>query len=291
MPTELSRSFEGAQSPWTYVPSRVRPGTAVRRWQARWTRQKPPPFAMLKPPPATGRWILYFMYLPEGRLGVQHHFTLDRLAREDARLLIVCACPPGHAVLEDLKPRCDALCWKGTQGFDFSAYAIGLAQLADHAPHSDVLVMNDSMLGPFVPLAPFIDQAPWALTGFTANAQIENHLQSYAFILKDVNPHTVRQLSKALSPDWCYSEIGQVIFLQETRLARVAHQHMSVGAHWYTDGSQYEDLCLKCPVQLLDAGFPLLKRSLFGKFAGRFQDPAAMRWLLQRVGHPEIGEI
>jgi lipopolysaccharide biosynthesis protein len=264
--------------------------TAVRRLPARWSRQDPPAFEVIKPPLERGRWILYFMFLPQGRLAVQHHFTLDRLANEEARVMIVCACPPGHEVLDELKSRCDALCWKGTQGFDFSAYAIGLAQLAARVPHSDVLVMNDSMLGPFAPLSPFIDQAPWALTGFTANPQIENHLQSYAFILKDVNPQTVRQLSKAISPEWSYSEILQVILFQETRMARVAHQHMSVGAHWYTDGSLYEDLCLKCPVQLLDSGFPLLKRSLFGKFAGRFQDPAAMKWLLKRVGHPDIGE-
>jgi hypothetical protein len=35
------------------------------------------------------------------------------------------------------------------------------------------------------------------------------------------------------------------------------------------------DATLACPVALLDMGFPFLKRSLFGKFAG-LHDPATL---------------
>ena len=95
----------------------------------------------------------------------QHRFTLQRLASEDASVMIVCACPPGHPVLDELKRHCDALYWKGTDGFDFSAYAICLNELAQRAPGSDVLMFNDSVLGPFCALAPFVeggfDHAVW----------------------------------------------------------------------------------------------------------------------------------
>ena len=105
----------------------------------------------------------------------------------------------------------------------------------------------------------------------------------------------VRQLDSAfmasvhpvMSTDWCYPGAEPVILLQETRLARVAHRHMSVGAYWYTDGATHMDLSLNCPQSLIEAGFPLLKRSLFGKFAGSFQDPQSMSALLQRLGHPD----
>lgn len=80
-----------------------------------------------------------------------------------------------------------------------------------------------------------------------------------------------------------------MILLQETRFAKVASQQMSVGAYWYTDGSLHQDLCLNCPEQLIEAGFPLLKRSLLGKFAGNFQDPQKMQALLERLGHPGLG--
>jgi len=229
---------------------------------------------------------MYFMFLPQGQLTIQHRFTLDRLAKEDARLMIVCACPPQHSVLAELREQCDALCWKALNGYDFSAYAVGLAELARHAPGSDVMVLNDSMLGPFTPLVPFMEQAPWRLTGLTASALAENHLQSYAFIVRQLDAQFLHAVSPALSTRWSYDTGNGVILQQETRLALVACRHMSVGAYWYTDGSQYLDLCLNCPEQMLEAGFPLLKRSLFDKFARGFQEPATMRALLLRLGHP-----
>jgi lipopolysaccharide biosynthesis protein len=231
---------------------------------------------------------MYFMYLPQGQLSSQHRFTLDRLASEDARLMIVCACPPDHPVLTELRERCDALCWKAINGYDFSAYAVGLTELVRHASGSDVMVLNDSMLGPFTPLVPFIEQAPWRLTSLTASALEENHLQSFAFVVRHLDANFLQAVSSVLSRDWSYDLADAVILLQETRLARVASRQMSVGAYWFTDGSHYVDLCLDCPEQMLAAGFPLLKRSLFDKFAGRFQEPTAMSALLLRIGHPAL---
>ena len=231
---------------------------------------------------------MYFMFLPQGQLSAHHRFTLDRLVAEDARLMIVCACPPDHVVLTELQQRCDSLYWKALNGYDFSAYALGLSELAQHASGSDVLVLNDSMLGPFAPLVPFMEQAPWRLTGFSASALAENHLQSFAFIVRQLDAHFLQAVKNVLSTEWSYDNSNAVILLQETRLARVASRHMSVGAYWYTDGSQHLDLSLNCPEQMLNTGFPLLKRSLFNKFAGVFQDPTTMRSLLMHLDHPAI---
>lgn len=289
MPTEvLARPFPGAITNWTYVPSLPRWDIILRRLPARSTRRQPPAYRLIKTPHGPGRWIMYFMFLPEGQLSAQHRFTLDRLAAEDARLMIVCACPPDHVVLKELQERCDALCWKALNGYDFSAYAVGLTELARHATGSDVLVLNDSMLGPFAPLTPFMEHAPWRLTGFSASALAENHLQSFAFIVRQLDVQFLQAVTAALSTEWSYDSSNAVILLQETRLARVASRHMSVGAYWYTDGLQHLDLCLNCPEQMLDAGFPLLKRSLLDKFARVFQDPQEMQALLRRLGHPAI---
>lgn len=290
MLTELARAFPGATTYWTYVPSRPRWDIVLRRWPARWTRQPPPAHRLLKSPACAGSWLMYFMYLPHGKLSAHHRFTLDRLAAESARLMIVCACPPEHPVLAELVARCDALCWKALEGYDFSAYAAGLTELGRHAPGADVLVLNDSMLGPFTPLAPFVEQAPWRLTGLSASALEENHLQSFAFIVRQLDNDFLDAVSPVISTRWSFNTSNAVILLQETLLARVAHQHMSVGAYWYTDGTRYQDLSLNCPEQLLASGFPLLKRSLFGKFSGSFQDPAAMRELLRKLGNPDMQE-
>lgn len=288
MPTELVKPVPGAQTYWPYEPSTPRLEIVIRRWLARRTRQHPPAWKLLKAPAKSGSWFLYFMYLPEGELLPQHRFTLERLAQENAQLMVVCACPLNHPVLVELGQQSDALCWKDAGGFDFSGYAIGLSELAKRVPGSDVMVLNDSMLGPFSPLVPFIEQAPWRLTGLSASALEENHLQSFAFVVRNLNADFVKAVGPAISTAWCYNASGAVILLQETRLARVARPHMTVGAFWYTDGSRHQDLCLNCPEHMLNAGFPLLKRSLFGKFARSFQEPAAMQALLERLGHPEV---
>ena len=291
MPTEPVRPVPGVQTYWNYVASSPRWSVVWRRWTARRTRLRAPAWKVLTPPSAEGPWLLYFMFLPDGQLSAQHRFTLERLAAEDARLMIVCTCPPAHPVLEVLKNHADALYWKAMEGFDFSAYAIGLAELARHVPGSDVMLLNDSMLGPFSPLTPFIQQSPWRLAGLSASSMEENHLQSFALIVRQLDASFLEAVAPVVSTDWCYNASAPVILLQETRLARVASGQMTVGAFWYSDGSTYQDLCLNCPEQMLEAGFPLLKRSLFGKFARRFQDPAAMSALLQRLGHPEMPDV
>ena len=291
MLTDLITSFPGARTAWTYDPSRPRLGIVLRRWRARWKREPAPEWKALVPVTRRQRWLVYFIYVANGQLDAGHHYTLDQLAREDASLMVICACPKEHPVLEELRSRCDALYWKAQNGWDFSAYAVALSALAQLSTGADVLVLNDSVYGPFRPLVPFMDAATWRLTGFTANALEENHVQSYAFIVKSIDKVLMQLLDSVMSTSWSYNAADPVILLQETLLARVAHRHISVGAFFYADGSRYQDLCLNCPAALVDAGFPFLKRSLFGKFAGSFQDPAAMQVLLQRLGHPFIKPV
>lgn len=288
--SDLVRPIPGTRTHWTYQPSFPRFETLRRRIPARWTRRAFPPSKVVVAPSGIGPWILYFMFLPQGSLTAAHRFTLDRLKREASRLMIVCACPDGHPVLAELSDLCDGLCWKGLEGYDFSGYSVGLHTLASCCPGSDVFVLNDSMLGPFAPLTPFIEQAPWRLTGLSANALEENHLQSFALIIRQLDAQFLRDVAPAISIDWCYSGAMPVILMQETRLARVASRSMSVGAFWYTDGSRYKDLTLFCPDLLVEAGFPLIKRSLFGKFAGVFQPLTSVQALLERVGHPPLLE-
>ena len=189
MPTELPTdqplvsAFAGAQANWAFVPSKSPWRVVFKRWWVRLSRKPGPAWKTLVPVKPSRRWMMYFIYLADGKLTAGHRFTLQRLASEDADLLVICACPENHAVLEELKTLCDALYWKAEQGWDFSAYALGLTELARLSPGADVLAMNDSLFGPFKPLVPFMDAAPWRLTGFTGNNGGEEiHLQSYAFV-------------------------------------------------------------------------------------------------------------
>lgn len=286
MLTELVRPFAGAQTGWTYEPSRLHLGIVLRRWWARQSRGPAPAWKALVPATPRRRWLVYFIYLTDGQLNAGQRFTLERLAREDAGLMVICACTENHPVLEELRPLCNALYWKEESGWDFSAYAVALSELARRSPRADVLVMNDSVFGPFKPLVPFMDDAPWRFTGFTGNSLEENHVQSYAFIVKSIDEALIEALAPVISTTWSYNAAMPVILLQETRWSRVAAPHFGVGAFWFGDNPQKPDLCLYYPKELIEAGFPFMKRSLLGKFATKFVHPAEMRELLDSLGHP-----
>ncbi len=272
---------------WTIEPG-PRASLTVRalRLRARLTKRVPAPaHRWLELPQRAGAWTCWFVFLPDGVLTSAHRFTLDRLRRLSGQLLVVCSTPDPTMIPAELAAAADALAWKDMPGFDFSAYALGLHCIAEHAPGSDVLVLNDSVYGPFVDLEPFRRDARWDLTGFTATANVENHIQSYAFILRDVTPTRMAALASILPTDWAYDRFWDVVTAQETAFTRVAARTMSIGAFRYAPPGSVQDPTLGLAVALLDDGMPFLKRSLVGKLAHLDPDGHAAA-ALARLGHP-----
>jgi lipopolysaccharide biosynthesis protein len=283
----MVESFPGACTYWDYVASTPSLRTRARRIIQQWQRDPAPAAMTLKPPLGRARWVLYFVFLPDGKLTETHRFTLERLAKENVQIMVICACPASHSVLDELSPLCQALCWKEPKGWDFCAYAMGLTLLAKRAAGSDVLVLNDSVFGPFSPVVPFMEAAPWRLTGFTGNNQSEHHIQSYAFIIKSIDNDFLEHLAGILNTQFYYRNQQGVVLCQETQMARKAAKRYAVGSFWFTTSIESTDLCLGWPVQLVDAGFPFVKRSLVGKFANAFNQATEIQALLYRLGHPE----
>jgi len=290
MPTlnapEASAAIPGLTRNWTFQPAavrvseRLRTANRVLRYASR-----APASAVLKPARPAARWVVCFVYVPGAGLSAGQRFTLERLKALALPVLVVCACPRDSAVLPVLRELCDALLWKDLPGYDFSAYRLALSHLAAHSPGADVLVMNDSVYGPFSDLREVFDTAPWGLTGFTASNQRAPHIQSYAFLLRDVRPSTMVWLAPVLLPGLAFNQFRQVVDLQETRFARVASRSMSVGALWFGDVRDVSDPTLARPLELLDGGFPFLKRSLLGKHQGIIEREAVLA-RLEALGHP-----
>lgn len=282
----FQNTVPGVRTCWTYVPSRPTLDILYRRLKVRFAgRESRPPSRVLKDPSPRNTWVVYFMYCPLGVADARHEFTLLRLREQGFPVLCVCATPRSDLIPEISFELSDALVWKGLGGYDFSAYRIGLETLCEKSSGSRVLVMNDSMLGPFFDLHKFIDSVPWDLAGFTASALHENHIQSYAFVFSRMDWSRLHELDSVFLSSAAYDNVEAVILCQENRLARVASRSMSVGAYWYSDGRSVDDPCLRRPIELLDAGFPFIKRSLLGKMS-HFQDPTVIRQRLDVLLHP-----
>jgi len=282
-PAPAAYSPDRLQRDWDFEPGEVegwRRRQLVRTVLTQAIRR--PASRLLTAPAPRALWALYFIFSSSGQLTPAHRFTLSRLKDEGFAVLVVFACPHADRLSAEIHRLADAVCWKAEPGYDFSAYAIGLEAIADGSPGSAVLVLNDSVLGPFAPLRRFAERSRWEFSGFTASSVMGNHIQSYAFVLKAVTRARLRGLWSVLFPWIALARRDDVIACQETRLGRVAARHMSTGAHWYYRGA---DATQVGPMQLLDQGFPFVKRSLF---TGRssFAHKAAMAERVDALGHP-----
>lgn len=283
---ELQRvGLDSLQQDWTFHSSRPDALGRIFRILARFHRSKMPDWRTIQAIHSRQRWIVYFIYLPTGILDEAHRFTLERLRAADAGLAIVCATPDPSIMPDKLREVADALYWKNLGGFDFSAYSIALGEIARSSPDADVLVMNDSTFGPFIPVDQLWSAMKWDLTGLTASGQVQNHIQSYAFMLREWNAEKLDALKQILPQNWAFDYYRHVVFAQETRLAAIASRSMSVGALWYANADKCLDPSIFAALPLLEAGFPFLKRALLNKHA-HYAERTAVIDMLRRQGHP-----
>lgn len=276
---------DALQRDWTFKSSRP---DMLSRWQRIRLRRcltSAPQSATLVAVEPQRRWALYFVYAPQGVLTEAQRFSLKRLRTQTTALAVVCASPSIETVPAELFEGTDALFWKGLSGFDFSAYAIGLKMLAVNSAGADILVMNDSVFGPFAPVDDLFEQCRWDMTGFTASRDIENHLQSYAFMLRDWTAEKAASLQSVAPCGRAFDDYRAVVFCQETAFARIAARNLSVGALWYADNRRCSDATIFAALPLLDTGFPFLKRSLLTKHAA-FNNIDNVMAALRVRGHP-----
>lgn len=287
LPSEAARkTIEGLSRLWEYEKERLSLSCYVRRWRALRNAVAMPQCLVLKPVEAKPEWILYFVYSPAGRLDGGHLFTLDALKAGGLPVLAVVATDAPRSVPEAIVQSCDAVIWKALSGYDFSAYAIGLEAIADRSPGADVLVFNDSMFGPFHDLRPFLAGAPWDLTGFMAtDGSRQRHIQSYAFVMKDVRSRRLRDMGDVFTTDFAFDDAPSTICGRELWMARRASDTMSVGSYWFGADRDVLDPTLSKAIELVDAGFPFMKRSLFTKQSD-FQRAEDVVACLERQGHP-----
>jgi len=279
-------AIPGMTRDWDFVASTI-PG-----WRKRHIAkimlsrsQRSPDWQEMHAVSAQAAWTVYFMFAPDGRFDPAHGFTLARLRDAGHRVMVVCATRAPADIPVEVERYADALYWKGLAGYDFSAYSAALREIARKSPHATVMVINDSVYGPFADVREALDSPPWDLTGFTATSEIENHIQSYAFVLQDVTRRRMLSLASVMFPVLALSQTDDVIQVQESRFARIASHTMRVGSYWYADGMQVVNPTLVRPIELVAAGFPFLKRSLTGKLQDR-QNVAEIRELLFTLGHP-----
>ena len=73
-------------------------------------------------------------------------------------------------------------------GYDFGSWSVGLQAFPEIELADEVLLLNDSLIGPFGKLQKILDQmndSPYSVTGLTDSIEIDYHIQSYMMHFKN----------------------------------------------------------------------------------------------------------
>lgn len=237
----------------------------IRRLLHRLTdAESAPSFTILKDARPNDKWVLFFCYLPENEITYDHYHTIKNLRSKNYSLMIVAAATNPSVLEKRLSDLCELLIIKDLKGYDFSGYSIGIRHILKTSYNANILVLNDSVIGPIKDIFKLLEDSPWGLTGLTSCEIRENHIQSYAFMFKNINIDKFNKLSSVFPKNICYSRYMAVVRMQESRFARIAAKHMTVGSIWHSK----DDMTVHDPLYLIEQGFPFLKKSLFSKFKG-----------------------
>ena len=162
----------------------------------------------------------------------------------------------------------DGLITRPNFGFDFASWSVALKSTVLNDPNlhpSQIILVNNSMYGPLFPLAPILDELAGRgdIFGFTASREFSPHLQSYFL---GFNQKTIE--SPEFRTFWTRRFGGvskwSTIFRLELTWERFFVRRGFVSAVFVEDTRNfYRNPLTFLWKDLVSAGFPLVKKSLF----------------------------
>lgn len=164
--------------------------------------------------------------------------------------------PPGAVVVR-----------KANVGYDFGSWAVALALFPRLVEAEHVLLVNDSMVGPFVDLGPLVrgfEAGRADVWGLTDSWQYRHHMQSY-FLGFRGGTLALPPLAAFWSGIRHERSKWDVVRRNELGLGRLAARHrLTMSAAFPSDGvvPWGANVAVRGWRELLDLGFPFVKRSV-----------------------------
>lgn len=198
--------------------------------------------------------------------------SADSLIRELLKagfdvLVVSTADGEGSLVWPEAAPDSVLVLRRPNVGYDFGSWAVALDRYPGLARARQVLLANDSMLGPFRTLAPVLErmaELPVDVWGMTSSAQFGHHLQSYFLCFRDgiLGDPPLRRFWRSVRVERTKQEI---IMRNEVGLGRLlSREAYSTAAAfpYYLAVASGQNPTILGWHRLIDAGFPFVKREL-----------------------------
>ena len=138
------------------------------------------------PLPGAARVAVYVHFDPQGKVADYVLYQLKELVEAGFGIIFVTNSPMFPSASEAaVAPFCRTVLWRKNVGYDFGAYKDGIKAVGDTGDLDGLLLMNDSVYGPFWKLNDMlskIDRSSTDFWGITDSWEQHFHIQSY-FIL------------------------------------------------------------------------------------------------------------
>ena len=236
------------------------------------------------------RLALIASYSPNGRVTRSLETLIAALQHADYEVVLVRASewngpldwPSGAA------PRVPIIV-KPNLGYDFGSWAVGMAHYRELLSRKYVILVNDSLVGPFASLAPLIENfeaSACDVWGVTQTTQFIAHLQSYFLGFKNgsLADPAIRHFWNSLPVE---NDKLTMVHKYELGLARLLFAEAFVtGAMFAPElvAQHGQNPTLVGWHRLLDLGFPFVKRTLLTDPSVALDGRAVPATLRERFG-------
>lgn len=133
------------------------------------------------------RLVIYAHYDADARVKRYVTHALEALRRDCDRIVFVSTAPLAAHETDKVRPLCDTVILRENVGWDFGMWQRALEDV-DRTAWDELVLMNSSVVGPLVPLAPIFERMQatecdfWGPTECATDAP---HLQSYFLVFRE----------------------------------------------------------------------------------------------------------
>ena len=216
----------------------------------------------------TGRVALVAQFSADARISRSLLELVRQLAENGYRSVVSSTCEaPGPLEWPGPLPDGTVVLRRPNVGYDFGSWAVALDRFPQVAGLERVILTNDSMVGPFAPIAPLLEHFErnpadvWALTD---SYQLGRHLQSFFVGFRDgvLAEAPLRSFFERVRVEPEKMEVVRRYELGLTQACQRGAYSMTAMYRSQDLGIQGENPTLTGWQRLLAAGFPFVKRTL-----------------------------
>jgi lipopolysaccharide biosynthesis protein len=217
----------------------------------------------------SNRKIAIFAHWSESeKLSASAERTIDSLIEAKYSVVLVSSCESVNqlSMKNGLKNQITVI-RKPNIGYDFGSWSTAIQMLPKLVDTEQVIIINDSLIGPFSSIGEFINElenSPYDVTGVTDSNQIRYHIQSFMVHFKNgsFQHKMVQNFWKEIHVQESKFDLVRTYEIGLSVTAQSAGLYVGSLFPWNLVGQSWQNPSVDRWGRLLELGFPFVKREV-----------------------------